>query len=91
MNYPLVGSWEAEVGFLLGSLSWKGFKPQGLCTYASFCLIPSSPHLVIYGPPSTSLMTSLPQGSLFRFQDYILNVLLVPIPSLQSTITMGIK
>ena len=77
----------AEVEFLLESLLQEGFTPQGLCTHASLGLIPSLPHLVIYGPPYTSFVTSLPQGSLLRFQDSILNALLVPIPSLQSTIT----
>lgn len=78
---------QAEVDFLLGSLLREGLRSQGLCTPPSLCFIPFLLHLVIYGPPYASFVTSLAQGSLLRFQDSLVNALLVPIPSLQSTIT----
>lgn len=67
---------QAEVDFLLESLLWEGFRSQGLCTPASLCFIPFLLHLVIYGPPYASFVTSLAQGNLLRFQDSLLNALL---------------
>ena len=78
---------QAEVDFLLESLLREGLRSQGLCTPPSLCFIPFLLHLVSYGPPYASFMTLLAQGSLLKFQDSLLNALLVPIPSCQSTIT----
>lgn len=87
-------------GVRVGQAEWD-FYWKDCCgedsSLRAFAHIPSSASFFLFLTCSfldllgTSLMIPLLQGNLPRFQDSILNVPLVPMPSLQSTIMMGIK